>query len=80
MVRSAEQGLLTVTDSEGRVVAETSSGAEPDALMIADVRPGSGPTFYSRAGDWFGWVNVCVAAILGVLAMLGLGARHPVLK
>ena len=65
MVRSAEQGLLTVTDGYGRTIASKTSG--PEALLVADVAPGPGATFYTRTGDWCGWLAVGLAASLALL-------------
>jgi apolipoprotein N-acyltransferase len=66
LVRAAEQGLLTVSDGYGRIVASMPSGSEPDARLVADVAPGPGATFYTRGGDWFGWLSVVVAGAIGV--------------
>jgi len=66
IIRAAQQGLLTVSDAHGRIVAEASSGSVPDALLVSDVGPGPGSTFYTRAGDWFAWVSI--AALVGLLA------------
>jgi apolipoprotein N-acyltransferase len=67
IVRAAARGRLTVSDAEGRVVAEESSDALPQAMLTADVRLGAGRTFYGRMGDWFAWL--CVAAALVLLAL-----------
>ena len=67
MVRTAEMGLLTVTDGYGRTVASMRSDAGSDALLVAEVHPGPGATFYTRTGDWFGWLAV------GGLAALAIG-------
>lgn len=64
MVRAAEQGLLTVTDGYGRAIASKTSG--PEALLVADVAPGPGATFYTRAGDWYGWLALGLAVSLGL--------------
>jgi apolipoprotein N-acyltransferase len=56
VARCAQQGLLTASDSRGRVVAETASG--PEAALECSVPLGTGKTFYSVTGDWFGWLNV----------------------
>ncbi len=58
MARAAEQGLLTISDANGRVVAEISSGSGPEALLVADVVPGPGGTIYRRTGPWFGWLTL----------------------
>jgi apolipoprotein N-acyltransferase len=64
VARTAQQGSLTLSDAYGRVVAEMPSGQQPDALLAGDLSPGPGATFYTRWGDWFGWLMVCAAAIL----------------
>ncbi len=74
MVRAAEQGLLTVTDGYGRTIAWKTSG--PEALLVADVAPGPGATFYTRTGDWAGWLAVGLAASLAVLSASN-GRRPP---
>ncbi len=59
MARAAEQGLLTVTDGYGRLIDGVRSDSGAEALVVADVAPGPGPTFYTRTGDWCGWLAVC---------------------
>ena len=58
MVRSAKQGLLTVNDDRGRVLAQQSSSAAPFSILIASVSLGHSKTVYSRFGDWFAWLNI----------------------
>jgi len=71
MARTATAGLLTVSDSYGRVLAERASDESDEVVLSAVVRLGPGGTFYSRRGDWFGWVCLalvlaaCIAAVLG---------------
>ncbi|PCC73204.1 apolipoprotein N-acyltransferase [Nannocystis exedens] len=62
MVRASREGLLTVTDAYGRVVAETRSAPLPGATLLARVPAAPVDTFYARTGDWFGWL--CTAAVL----------------
>jgi apolipoprotein N-acyltransferase len=66
LVRAARQGLLTVSDGYGRIVAEIPSSSRPEAMLVQDVSLGPGETFYTRHGDWFGWV--CVITALTLLA------------
>lgn len=66
MVRPAEMGLLTVTDGYGRTVASVRSDSGPEVLLLADIQPGPGATFYTRHGDWFGWVAVGAFAALAI--------------
>lgn len=53
VVRSANDGVLTITDDRGRVISETSSIGSSGVLIFADVHPGSGRTIYSAGGEWF---------------------------
>ena len=70
LARTANQGLLTVRDDRGRLVAEARSDAAPLAMFAATVMVRPDATVYARYGDWFAWLCVIVAAvILGRLAM-----------
>jgi apolipoprotein N-acyltransferase len=64
VVRCAQQGLLTISDYTGRVVAEESSSSSPVVLLLGAVAPGPGNTFYVVAGDWFGWLNLIFVCVL----------------
>ena len=70
MARAAREGLLTISDAYGRIVAETPSRPLPGAVLLAEVPAGTPRvTPYGRAGDLFGWL--CVAAAAGcVVSML----------
>ena len=61
IVRTARDGLLTVSDDRGRVVAEMSSGAA-FGMLKATAFAGGGGTFYSRFGDWFAWLSLLILA------------------
>jgi apolipoprotein N-acyltransferase len=71
MARAARQGLLTFSDAYGRILAETPSSTAPEALLLRDLGPGPGATFYTRTGDWFGWISVALLATL-----MGSAARR----
>lgn len=58
VARSAQQGLLTVSDSRGRIIAEDSSSRLPEALLVSEVHLGRGRTVYSKLGNWFAWLNM----------------------
>jgi apolipoprotein N-acyltransferase len=60
-----------VSDSLGRIVAETPSAPEPGAMLMAEVPMGTGRTIYARTGDVLPWL--CLA---GVAAMLGALVRR----
>jgi apolipoprotein N-acyltransferase len=70
VVRAASNGLVTVSDAQGRVRVRRASGATRYASAIADVPPGGGATLYLRVGDAFGWV----AGVVG-LTLLGWALR-----
>lgn len=72
MVRAAREGLLTVTDAYGRIVAETPSAPLPGATLLARL-PAAAPvaTAYRGTGDLFGWL--CLG---GALPLVVLGFRR----
>lgn len=68
VVRAARNGLLTTSDDRGRVFQQVES--RPSFVQAAlSVPLGSGPTFYTRHGDWFAWACVLLlgGALLGLL-------------
>jgi apolipoprotein N-acyltransferase len=67
LARAASQGLMTLSDAHGRIVAERRTTGGP-ALLVGDLPTGRGGTVYSRIGDVFG--QAAVAAWLGLLALL----------
>jgi apolipoprotein N-acyltransferase len=75
VARAANQGLLTLSDSRGRVVAEQRSDAAPFAMLVADVAVAHDDTPYVRLGDWFAWLNLVLLA--GAVAGLVFGRRAP---
>jgi apolipoprotein N-acyltransferase len=58
IARSAKQGLMTISDSRGRILVEQHSGESSPAKAIGTVTLRSGRTLYSRWGDWFAWLNL----------------------
>jgi len=70
IVRAASNGLLTISDAHGRVVAERPSGTTRYASVIADVAVGSGSTTYVRIGDVFGWVAGAIGLLLLAWSMV----------
>ena len=69
VVRSSREGLLTVSDAYGHIVAERKSGAMPGSSLLAKMNVHARvPTLYARLGNLFGWM--CVAAA-GVFLLLG---------
>ena len=64
VVRSAQEGLVTMSDHLGRTLAERASSESAEVLVASEVPPGPGHTLYSRAGDWFGASTVVVLVII----------------
>ncbi len=60
IVRCAQQGLLTISDYRGRIIAEKSSSGAPEVMLLDVVHPGPGKTFYAAFGDWFAWLNILI--------------------
>ena len=58
IARSAKNGVLTVTDNRGRVLAETRSSTTPFASVKATFPVAHESTVYTRFGDWFARINV----------------------
>lgn len=72
LARSASQGLMTLSDGNGRIVAERRTVRGP-SMLVGDVPTGRGGTLYSRIGDVF--AQAMVALWLALLALLALGRR-----
>jgi apolipoprotein N-acyltransferase len=64
IARAPKQGILTVTDDRGRVLAERSSAAAPFANLVATVPAVNQPTFYDRSGNWFPLIDWLAAMVL----------------
>jgi apolipoprotein N-acyltransferase len=75
VVRVASHGLATVSDDRGRVLAVAPVGAAGLAVASADVPLGTGPTFYTRFGDWF--ASLCVVLTVGTAALALAAGRRP---
>lgn len=65
IVRSAKQGLLTVSDNRGHILAQQDAATVPFATLLATAPVHHDNTLYSRWGDWFAWLNIA-----GLIAIL----------
>ena len=65
IARAPRHGILSVSDSRGRVLAERSTAAAPFSTILTQVPVNHEATLYSRAGDWFAWC--CITLLLGLL-------------
>lgn len=70
VARSASQGLMTLSDAHGRIVAEKATVNGP-AMLVADLPAGQGHALYSRIGDVF--AQAMVAVWLGLLVRWSKG-------
>jgi len=75
LARSARNGLLTLSDNRGRILAETETVPDRFASITGKVNVSREQTFYARTGDWFAWL--CVAVFVTVLAfqLIGRGEK-----
>ena len=65
IVRASREGMLTVSDPFGRVLAERRSDSMPGATLIATAAIANPiSTFYTRIGYLFGWLCVVAAVLL----------------
>jgi apolipoprotein N-acyltransferase len=69
VVRASRNGLLSITDAYGRVLAVEKSDRLPGTTLFATVKVGDAiTTIYSRLGDLPGWACVIAAIIMTLLA------------
>ena len=66
LARSARNGLLTLSDNRGRILAEMETAPDRFVSITGKVNVSREETFYARTGDWFAWL--CVAAFVSFLA------------
>ena len=58
IVRAAKQGLLTVSDDRGRILAQRDAATVRFASLLAAAPVHHDDTLYQRWGDWFAWLNL----------------------
>lgn len=68
LVRNAKEGLLTVSDTRGRVTAEQHSDAAQYTELVAEARAAHVPTFYAQWGDWFAYL--CAGGLVLLVAAM----------
>ena len=69
VVRSAFNGLETISDAQGRVLARADTNGPGMTKISADVPLGPGPTLYTRIGDAFAWASMAVSIGLGAMLL-----------
>lgn len=69
IVRTAKQGLLTVSDDRGRILSEARTTPSSDfTTLVTTVPVRHDTTFYQKWGDWFAWLDL--AGIVALLVLL----------
>src|SRR5882724_51154 len=71
VARAAKQGLLTLSDSYGRIVALSASAKSGMVSLVGDLPRGPGNTVYLHIGDVFAW-----ASSAGSILFLGMALRR----
>jgi len=74
LARAARNGLLTLSDNRGRILAEASTAPGRFVSISKKVNVSREETFYARTGDWF--ASLCVGMFAILLASRFLG-RSP---
>ena len=64
IARAARNGLLTLGDNRGRIIAETETVPGRFVSITGKVNVAHEQTFYTRTGDWFAWLCVAMFVIL----------------
>jgi apolipoprotein N-acyltransferase len=65
LARTARNGLLTLSDNRGRIMAETATAPARFVSISGILNIVAEKTFYARTGDWFAWL--CIAAFVVLL-------------
>ena len=71
VARAAKQGLLTLSDSYGGIIALSASGKSGMVSLVGDLPRGPGNTVYLHIGDVFAW-----ASSAGSILFLGMALRR----
>ena len=71
VARAAKQGLLSLSDGYGRIIALSASTKSGMVSLIGDLPRGPGHTVYLDIGDAFAW-----ASSAGSILLLGLALRR----
>ena len=68
LARAAKDGLLTLSDAEGRVVAVKRSAPHGMVTLAGRLARGPGDTLYLHIGDVFAWFCIAASVVLFALA------------
>ncbi|MFA5075478.1 MAG: nitrilase-related carbon-nitrogen hydrolase [Candidatus Babeliales bacterium] len=71
IIRAAKDGLLTLSDSRGNIIAKAAIKDTLDnALLIGNVPLGNGHSFYSKFGNWFVWLGFIFLFMFFVIILI----------
>jgi apolipoprotein N-acyltransferase len=77
LVRAANDGLVTASDAEGRLIVRESVATSGMTMIVADLPLGPGPTLYTRIGNAFALSMVFLfGGICGSLIAKVRGSRR----
>jgi len=74
LARSARNGLLTLSDNRGRIIAETATVPGRFVSISGKLNVTREQTFYARTGDWFAWLSIVILIILLAYRILARSA------
>ncbi|HWY24974.1 MAG TPA: nitrilase-related carbon-nitrogen hydrolase, partial [Nevskia sp.] len=70
IARAAKLGLLSLSDSRGRVLAQAPTGGAEFASLLGTIPVQHERTLYAARGDWFSWL-VLGLLLLSLLSLPG---------
>jgi apolipoprotein N-acyltransferase len=70
VVRSAFNGVETISDAQGRVRAGADTVGKGMTVIRARVPLGAGATLYTRIGDAFGWIAMAAGLVFAAAARI----------
>jgi apolipoprotein N-acyltransferase len=76
LARSARNGLLTLSDDRGRILAETATVSDRFVSISGKINTASTKTFYALTGDWFAWLCVALFIILRASLFVSRPSRN----
>src|SRR5262249_39937264 len=80
IARAARNGLLTLSDNRGRILAEKATVPGQFVSLSGKLNVAREQTFYTQTGNWFAWVCVSGLAVLFVLRLTATFWRPLALK
>ncbi|MEO6969339.1 MAG: hypothetical protein ABI217_00400, partial [Chthoniobacterales bacterium] len=75
LARAGRNGLLTLSDNRGRILAEVATVPGRFVSISGRVNVVHETTLYTRTGDWFAWLCVATFVVLLVSHFLPMRTR-----